>query len=236
MGAFTLADFYRSRQWEGLLKQLKQERLNEDGHLICAYCGKPMVAAYDIIGHHKEELTEENVNDYTISLNPDNIDLVHFRCHNRIHDRLANIYRARQVFIVYGPPLAGKTTWVEENSTEGDLIVDINNIWACVSADWKTGGGYKSNKLKGIVFRMRDTLLDAVRYRDGKWRNAYIVGGYPLQSERERLAAELGARMIYIDTDEKTCHERAEGITEDEEKKGELHEYISQWFERFRPE
>ena len=111
----TLSTFYRSRQWEGLLKQIKQERINDEGFLICAYCGKPMMRSYDVIGHHKVELTDENVNDFSISLNPDNIDLVHFSCHNRIHDRLASTYRKREVFIVYGSPLSGKSTWVKDN-------------------------------------------------------------------------------------------------------------------------
>ena len=59
--------FYTSREWRKLLQTIKMERLNDDGQIICEYCGKPIVNAYDIIGHHKIELNEENVNDYDIS-------------------------------------------------------------------------------------------------------------------------------------------------------------------------
>lgn len=231
---FTLNTFYRSREWEGLLKQIKQERLDQDGNLICEHCGRPMVKAYDIIGHHKEELTEQNVNDYNISLNPENIALVHHACHNRIHDKLAKITRRRQVFIVYGAPLAGKSTWVQENHSEGDLIVDMDSIWQSI-----TGGQryHKPDKLKAVAFKIRDTELDIVKYRLGKWGNAYIIGGYPLQGERERLAKELGAREVFIDTSEEECIARLEALPDDDggREKEEWLGFIRAWFAKYNP-
>ena len=53
-----LYSFYRSKEWQSLLNRLKIERLNDEGQLICDYCGKPMIKAYDIIGHHKEESSD----------------------------------------------------------------------------------------------------------------------------------------------------------------------------------
>ena len=78
----TLDTFYRCKEWENLLRVLKLERVNEAGELICEHCGKPITRAYDAIGHHKEELTPENVNDANVSLNPANIAFVHHKCHN----------------------------------------------------------------------------------------------------------------------------------------------------------
>lgn len=198
----SLYNFYRSDSWESLLKVLKLERLH-DGELICEYCGKPIVRAYDCIGHHKIELTEENYTDYNISLNPLNVMLVHHRCHNLIHNKLS--YSGRQVFIVYGSPLSGKTSYVREAMSEGDLIVDLDNIWQAVSGCDRY---VKPARLKAIVFSVRDNLLESIRYRRGKWLNAYVIGGYPYQAERERLADQLGARLIHIDTDKDTCLSR----------------------------
>lgn len=228
---FTLATFYKSKEWEGLLKVIKQERVDGEGNLICEYCGRPMVKAYDIIGHHKEELTDENVNDYNISLNPDNIALVHFRCHNRIHDRLAKLTRLRQVFLVYGAPLSGKSTWISQNKSEGDLVVDMDSIWQCISGEPRYT---KPNRLKAVAFRVRDAEIEAVKYRLGKWNQAYICGGYPMQSERERLIQELGAREVFIDTDKAECLRRLESLPEtDGRDKEEWRGYIESWFERF---
>ena len=223
------ATFYRSKQWQELLKRLKQERLDANGQIICEYCGKPIVKAYDIIGHHKIELDEENVNNYDISLNPDNIALVHHRCHNFIHNKLG--YSVRQVFIVYGAPLSGKTTYVNESMSAGDLIIDIDSIWQCVSGLPRY---IKPLRLKAVVFKVRDALLESVKYRYGKWNNCYIIGGFPLRSERERLLKELGAREVFIEASKEECLTRLENI-DDGRDQDEWARFIAEWFDRYSP-
>ena len=218
--------FYRSTEWKKLMNNLKLERVNEEGQVICEHCGKPIVKSYDIIGHHKIELDEENVMDANISLNPKNIMLVDHKCHNLIHNKLG--YAHRQVYLVYGSPLSGKSSYVKQNMLSGDLIIDIDNIWQCVSGQPRYE---KPARLKSIVFKIRDELLNSVKFRMGKWNNCYIVGGYPLQSERERLIRELGAREIFIDTDKEECLKRLE-MADDGRNKEEWTKYIDEWFER----
>ena len=224
--SYTLFTFYRSREWQGLCAQIKAERLNEEGQLICAYCGKPIVRAYDCICHHKVYLTEENVNDLSISLNPENIDIVHHKCHNYIHDKLG--YGQREVFVVYGAPFSGKKTFVMENMGKGDLVVDIEYIWSCIAGIYNIN---KPNTLKPIVFKIRDTLIDCVKYRQGRWNNAYIIGGYPFQSDRERLIRELNAREIYIESTKSECIERLKYMNDRDFNEWEG--YINDWFEKF---
>lgn len=199
----SLYNFYRSEAWTNLLKVLKLDRLNNKGELVCEYCGKPIIKSYDCIGHHKIELNEENYVDANISLNPDNIAFVHHRCHNFIHDKLG--HSQRQVFIVYGSPLSGKTSFALENMAQGDLLVDMDSIWQCISGCDRY---VKPGRLKSVVFSVRDNLIESIKYRRGKWLNAYIIGSYPFQAERERLADQLGARLIHIDTDKDECLRR----------------------------
>lgn len=66
-------EFYRSSEWEKLRELITLERVNDEGDLICEYCGKPIMKAYDAICHHKIELNEVNVHDAEIALNPSNI-------------------------------------------------------------------------------------------------------------------------------------------------------------------
>ena len=207
-----------------MLALIKNERVNDNGDVICAYCNKPITRQYDIIGHHVTELTEENVNDYSISLNPDNIQLVHHRCHNYLHDKLG--HSQRKIYLIYGSPLSGKTTWVRDNMSDGDLILDIDNIWQAVSGCDRY---IKPKRLNAVVFKVRDTMLEAIQYRLGKWRNAYIVGGYPLISERERLCKQLGAESILIEATKAECLQRLESI-EDGRDKDEWRGYIERWF------
>ena len=224
----TLADFYRSEEWESFRKVVLAERMNADGFVYDEYTGRPIVKAYDIILHHKEELTEENVHDVNISLNPANIMIVSFASHNAIHKRSHNGgFRRRQVFLVYGSPLSGKTTWVHENMDEGDLVVDIDSIWECVSAQDRY---IKPKRLNGVVFKIRDTLIDCIKYRVGNWVNAWLVGGYPLLSERDLLCKQLGAREVFIDTPKDECLARLEGTSRDKEA---WTQYIDNWFNRY---
>lgn len=217
---FTLDTFYHSKEWERLRAQLQQERVGEDGFLICAHCGRPIVKAYDCIAHHKIELTDENVNDFSVSLNPDNIELIHFRCHNDIHERYGGM--SRKVYLVYGAPCSGKTRWVRSVARADDLILDLDAIWEAVCiADRE----HKPNRLKANVFGIRDCMIDQIRIRTGQWRSAYIVGGYPLESDRKRICDLLGAEEVFIDTTIEECLERAPNET--------WQRYVRDWFDAY---
>ena len=221
---FTLKNFYKSQEWYDLVNRLKIERIGEDGLLLCEYCGKPIVKAYDCIGHHKKELTEANVNDYGISLNGDNIMLVHHRCHNKIHERWGYV-RPKQVYLVYGPPCAGKSTWVRETAGPEDIVLDMDNIWQMISINDRY---VKPGRLKSNVFSIRDCILDMIRMRAGNWKNAYIIGGYPLAMDRTRLEQTMGCECILIYETKETCLARAEACGRVGWK-----EYIEQWFADF---
>lgn len=228
----SLEEFYKSKQWEKFIAALKQERVNDEGFIICAHCGEPIVKKYDCIGHHIEELTLENVNDYTISLNPDNVELIHFKCHNKAHKRFGygNAHRkpapTQEVYIVYGSPCSGKTTFVRESAGENDIILDIDNIYECITANERY---IKPERIRENAFGIRDCILDMIKCRRGKWFTAWVIGGYPLLMERTRLETALGAKSIFIDTDKETCLNRAR------DRPKEYQQYIEDWWNKFQP-
>lgn len=217
---FTLETFYKSKQWASLREQLMLGRLNEQGQLICEHCGQPITRRYDCIGHHRIELTEDNVNDYTISLNPDNVALIHFKCHNMIHERFEGFKQS--VYLVYGSPCSGKSSWVREVANNDDLIVDMDSIWECICTSDRYN---KPKRLKANAFGVRDCLIDMIRTRKGMWRNAYVIGGYPLASDRKRICDLLNAEPVYIEATERECIERAPNE--------QWKDFIFEWFENF---
>lgn len=217
----SLYNFYRSSNWVSLRTNLIHERTTD--FLYCEHCHKPILKAYDCIAHHKIELTEQNYTDANISLNPENIMLVHHRCHNKIHNKLG--YSGRQVFLVYGSPLSGKTSYVNSVLEQGDLVIDIDSIWQCVSGQPRY---VKPNKLRSVVFSVRDNLLESVKYRRGKWSNCYVIGGYAYEAERNRLLDMLGAKPIHIDTSKQICLER---LAQCEDRDiSEWTKYINDWW------
>lgn len=221
---YSLESFYRSKEWIDFRKITIAQRLSEDGETICEHCGKPIYNKYDIILHHIKELTLDNVNDYNICLNPDNIKIVHHSCHNDIHNRFGTY--TRHIYLIYGSPLSGKTSYVDSIATKDDLVLDIDKIQECI-----TGGRLyeRGNRCTENVFGIRNALLDMIKYRQGKWINAYVIGTYPYVGERERVARELGAEVILIDATKEECLERLE-VCQDGRDKVAWKKYIEDWF------
>lgn len=228
----TLASFYNSTEWRSFRTMLIQQRTNPiDGVLYSEFSGKPLIKSYDIVLHHKIPLTLQNVNDYSVSLNPDNIMIVSQIDHNEIHNRFGYASQ-RKVYYVYGAPCSGKTTFVNNIKGNSDLVVDMDNIWQCI-----TGGKRyeKPNALKSNAFAVRDCLLGMVKMRAGKWERAWIIEGGAMRSDRERKTAMYGAEEIFIDVDKETCLKRLYGdCNRTDEQKKQWETYIDDWFNDYQ--
>ena len=46
------------------------------------------------------------------------------------------------------------------------------------------------------VLAVRDTLINNIKVRYGRFNNAWIIGGYADRYQREALANEIGAKNI----------------------------------------
>lgn len=208
--------FYTTKAWRELTYKIKVERGGR-----CEQCGDRPPYFSNLIGHHKEHLTEDNVDEASVSLNPDNIEIICQRCHNKEHRRFG--YKS-SVYIVHGSPFAGKASMVRELMQAGDIVLDIDALWQAVT--------YGDEKPKGVrfnVFKLRDMLYDQIKTRYGKWVDAYVIGGYPEKYERERVADELNAELIYCESTKEECLERFNLSGKPEVWK----EYINDWWEKF---
>ena len=188
-----------------------------------------MLNSYDIVAHHVKPLTLQNVNDYAISLNPENIQLVSQQAHNEIHARFGHCHQ-RKVYIVHGAPCSGKTSFVESIKGNSDLVVDMDSLWEAVTGKRY----YKPPALKANVFAMRDALLQTVKTRAGNWERCFIIEGLPFKAERERRRDVYGAELIHIDTDEETCLQRLQADDSRREYIGEWQKYIADYFIRYQ--
>ena len=203
----SLSDFYRSKEWKEFRQVIIAQRTRADGFVYDEITGKPIVKAYDIILHHKIELTLDNVNDANITLNPDNIQVVSFRTHNDIHARFGTW--KREVYLVYGCPLAGKKTFVKERAGIHDLIIDTDMIYAAISNNPMY---IKSNRLWDCKEAVQEALFDCIKRKRGKWVNAYIIGGFPFELERRNICVEYGAKEVYIDCTKEEALARLQAV------------------------
>lgn len=242
MSVGKLKAFYNSQSWQIFRETTILERTakSADKMLHCEMCGKVLHEKGDIILHHTPiELTEENVNDVMVSLNPENIAVVCYKCHNIAHGRYCgggskHFKRVdRAVYLVYGAPLSGKTSFVLENMQAGDIVVDMDRLFSAVSLKPLHD---KPDKLLTSVISIRDHIITDIKYRHGAWLAAWIIGGYPNKQPREKLASDLGAELVYIEASQGECLERLKYCNDYRaEHFEEYKEYINKWFARFAP-
>lgn len=199
---------------------------------VCAKCG----GVFDISElrpHHKVELTLDNIDDVNVTLNPDNIEVLCHDCHNAVHKRFGYAVGAKHVYLVYGSPCAGKTTYVNSVATRNDLIVDLDKIHRAICI---CGLYDKPDATKRVAFNVRDYLLDEVRTATPrrKWQDAYIIGTYPDRIDRDMFVQDYGAELVHIDTPKEECVKRAYQDIERSSIRDAVIGWINAYWERYR--
>ncbi len=234
--------FYNSQDWANCKAQVTQDRLKE-GALFCEHCGKIILKSFNpnaknnkgaVVYHHIKHLTNENVNDASISINPTNIAILHWSCHNEVHNRFNGTAVAveRKVYLITGAPLSGKTTFVRERVQEGDLVFDIDDLWQILSGQERY---VKPNSLKTIIFNTRLAIKEQIQKGSGGWRNAYIIESLPLATDRKREAERYKAHNVEIITMEASreeCLNRLYAMPNGRDIKA-YEEYINNYFDDY---
>jgi len=235
MSTGVLHAFYNSKQWIIFRGQYILKHVQQHKGVICTTCGKHIFNRGDIqLDHYPIELTEDNYLDVNISMNEDNIELKCMSCHNKRHGRFnggGHKRKEKSVYIVYGPPMSGKITYVIENMEPGDLVVDMDRLYQAISLRPTYD---KPDNLKYNVFSIRSHIIDNIKSRYGGFRAAWIVGGYPEKFIREKLAEDLGAELIFVDTSKELCIDRLQCCSDYRaDHKDEWKQYIDKWFEDY---
>lgn len=241
----STSDFYRGEDWAKCKAQVLHDRI-KDGVIYCEHCGKPIVKGFNpsnnknsgaIVFHHIIYLNNINVNQAEISINPENIMVCHWSCHNEIHQRFgysgSNNIPEKKVYIVTGASCSGKTSWVQERLEPNDVVVDIDDLWEVTSGQPRYT---KPSALKPIVFNLRDELKGLIARGAGTWRNAYIIESLPSATDRNREAdkyKQFNVEVITMEATQDEClnrlHSNPSGRNINDYEK-----YIKEYYERYR--
>lgn len=112
------------------------------------------------------------------------------------------------VYVIYGSPCSGKTTWIKEHIQRGDLVCDVDYLYSAITTDEPHNAELYTHE---VACQLDKTLKDIIRDRQGIWQNAYVVSiantKEKLQADKERVNAD---ECIFIDTPYEVCMERAE--------------------------
>ena len=237
------AQFYRGSDWANCKAQVTQERL-KDGALYCEHCGKIILKTFNpnernnrnaVVYHHIKELSNLNVNDATISINPKNIMIVHWQCHNEIHNRFNGIIQKveKKVYLIVGAPCAGKTTWVRERVQEGDIVLDIDDLWQTLSGMPRYN---KPKQLNPIIFNLRQEIKKNIAGGVGNWRNAYIIESKLYTTmDRKREIEKYKAHnveLIEMEATREECLQRLYSKPDGRNVKA-YEEYINEFYDNY---
>lgn len=132
------------------------------------------------------------------------------------------------VYLVYGPPCSGKTTWVLNRATEFDLIIDLDRISSSLSI---CNPYKKGSNLIELSNGIKQYLIKLVSERFVDFGTAYVIGLYPFRSSRQKLRKELKAKIKFIYEPKEVCLERSRVCR----PKG-YDQVIDKWFETYEPD
>lgn len=247
--AFAKA-FYKSEKWQKCRDAYISERRLIDGGL----CEKCHINPGEEL-HHKKFLTPDNIHDANLTLNPDNLMWLCKDCHFKEHEKaiLIGLQKARKhtkilnengfyfdengelkpqkIYIVYGPPASGKTTYVCNNRVHGDMVVDLDLIQQAISLNGKTDTPIN---LLNTALDIREHIYSLVENKKIDCKNIWVVASLPRKKERSELATRLGAELIFMYATKSECFKRADADSERKDKHIQ-HAIITKWFEDYEP-
>ena len=236
--------FYKGKEW---IKLRNAYFASQYG--ICERCSEP-----GLIVHHKIYLTPKNIGNPEVSLNWDLLELLCLECHNKEHggdviadglmfDEDGNLVKERQamrgykfdaegnmvpadVYVVWGAPASGKTTYVRNHMKPGDLVVDLDLIKQAISMQ---GRDEVDGSLLNIAIQVRDMLYSLVANRKVN-SDVWVVACLPKDEQRDKLGELLKtSKFIYINATKEECIQRALSDSERTDKELQL-EIIETWF------
>lgn len=130
------------------------------------------------------------------------------------------------VYLIVGSPCSGKSHYIKEHMTDGDIVCDVDLIYGAISNHDPHNADLYVHE---VALLLRQQLLDIIRDRKGGWKDAYVtsIADTPekLKADMERINAD---ECIFIDTPIEVCMERAK------ERPFYFQWIIQEWFSNHR--
>lgn len=137
-----------------------------------------------------------------------------------------------KVYIVWGSPASGKTTYVKTHMKEGDIVVDLDAIKQAISL--KARQDIPENLLN-VALEIRDLLYEKIHSSEFICENAWVIACLPREEQRDRLKAKMNGTLIHCDATKEECLMRSKLDPERTDKMLDR-EIIEKYWDRFEPD
>lgn len=132
------------------------------------------------------------------------------------------------IYLVWGPPGAGKTTYVNNHKIDGDLIVDWDAIFRAISGNKSYS---KPNNLYEVVDLIRKTLMENLN--SFNVANIWVTTTSTSKHFRNDFYKRYNATGIKLVPEMNTCIRH---ISKDETRKENIEGWIQiirKWYQRY---
>lgn len=100
------------------------------------------------------------------------------------------------LYVIIGPPAAGKSSWIEARATARDIVIDLDRITRALTGPGAPAWNH-DRVASAVALRARYAAIDeAVKYRDE--RDVYLIHSMPSPKAYARYK-RLSAKVVAVD-------------------------------------
>jgi AAA domain-containing protein len=126
------------------------------------------------------------------------------------------------LYVITGPPAAGKTTWIAGHAKAGDIVIDLDRIAVALTTPGADAWSHSDTLLK-VAHRARFAAIDeATRHLDTT--DVYLIHSMPNPKAMAKYR-RLQARIVVVDPGQATTEQRIRDM-----RRPELQAVATRWY------
>ncbi|EGX60104.1 hypothetical protein SZN_09286 [Streptomyces zinciresistens K42] len=130
------------------------------------------------------------------------------------------------LYVVTGPPAAGKSSWIEARAKANDIVIDLDLIARALTGPGAPQWNHDAIASK-IALRARYAAIDeALKHLDAV--DVYLTHTMPSDTWRARYRS-VGAEIITVDPGEQVVRERVSAM-----RSSAMNRVVTRWYRQHR--
>ncbi|MFC8361127.1 AAA family ATPase [Streptomyces griseorubiginosus] len=130
------------------------------------------------------------------------------------------------LYVVTGPPAAGKSSWINAHAKASDIVIDLDRITLALTGPGAPQWNHEPIASK-IALRARYAAIDeAIKHLDQV--DVYLIHTMPSPQARTRYR-RLGAQIVTVDPGEAVVRERVKAM-----RSTAMDRVVSRWYGSYR--
>lgn len=130
------------------------------------------------------------------------------------------------IYVIWGPPASGKSTYVAENRSENSVTFDFDKVMQALSG---LKPHHKNRNLIGLVVDIRQMVIDALGELEVD--DAWIITTW-VDEDFQAKFGDVEVEYVLMRTDKETCLQRVYNDPDRAEVAEEMKEVIEEWFDK----